>query len=695
MADKHLTPASAQSETTSESPKVSVIIVNYNVRDLLRQALRSIERSLSGICSEIIVVDNNSVDGSVRMLAEEFPHVHVIANRSNIGFSAANNQGIRLSTAAYIFILNPDTIVEEDSIKTLIRFMNAHPDAGAVGCRILNPDGTFALESRRSFPTPMVAFYRMTGLSRMFPRSRVFGRYNLTFLPEDEVSAVDALSGSCMFLRSAALHTSTSGSASTSTTTSGPGSTPKPTPAQTGAGLFDENFFMYGEDLDLCYRIQKSGWNIYYTPDTQIIHYKGESTKKGDLRYVRLFYGAMVRFAQKHLSEDYPKAFLWVLRVGVILRGLVTALGNVLRHPAVRDLVLCFMVMTGLGVFRSLQSGLQFPPIFYWGLAPLFSMIVTGVIAAWGGYRANRPQLGLVFLGSLLAVTALAALSFFVKQVAFSRMVVLACLPACLLVLSTVRLLPGTRKRIGRRALMVGNLDSANALAHPQLSQHVLVGIATAAPVHDLHVSPPCLGTYHQLRDIARVHHIESVIFASASLTNKEIFALMQTLAGTSVQTYILAQEQDHMIGKSSIENLGDRTLLDAEEVIGTLRSRTARRVSDIIAALAGAIVHPVVLLLSKLSGPHSRWTHRRERTRQWTAVLRGERSLIGFDDQTAFVPPAEWQLQPGVFAVSEMLGPRLKRPSAEIEQAYWYYVRNQSAVMDWLIAVRALRSSV
>ena len=654
---------------------VSVIIVNYNVRDLLRQSLRSIERSLTGVSSEVIVVDNDSVDGSVAMLTQEFPLVTVIANRNNVGFSAANNQGIRTSIGKYIFVLNPDTILEEDTIRVLIDFMESHPDAGAAGCRILNPDGTFALESRRSFPTPAVAFYRMTGLSRLFPRSRTFGRYNLTFLPENQATAVDALSGSCMFLRRAALIRQNESS-------------------REETGLFDENFFMYGEDLDLCYRIQKSGWVIYYTPETQIIHYKGESTKKGDLRYVRLFYGAMVRFAQKHLSEDYPKIFLWFLRLSVIVRGSITALKNMLHHAAVFDLVICFGVMAVLGLIRSLQTGLQFPSVFYWGLAPLFALIVTAVIAAWGGYRGRNPRLGLVFLGAMSAVTALAALSFFVKQVAFSRIVILASFPACLLLLSALRLIPRTRKQLGRRTLLIGTPQDANILSSWQLPQYLLVGIATEKHHHNTPSTLTHLGTYDQLRDIVRIHHIESVIFASSSLTNKEIFALMQRLLGMPVKTHILAEKQDHLIGKASIENLDDRTLFEAEEVIGTWRSHTARRISDIIAALAIAIIHPWIQLISRMAGPHSKWIRRCERTQHWRSVLLGKRSLIGFHEEDEFVPAPEWQLQPGLFSVSEMLGPPLKRPPEEIEQAYWYYVRNQSAVMDWIIAAHALRAS-
>ena len=669
-------PPPAGAGTSYEPLKVSVIIVNYNVRDLLRQALRSVERSLADIPAEIIVIDNNSVDGSVSMLDEEFPKVVVIANRSNVGFSAANNQGIHVASGEYLFILNPDTIVEEETISVLTNFMDAHPDAGAMGCRILNPDGTFALESRRSFPTPEIAFYRMTGLSRIFPRSRIIGRYNLTFLPQSEVAKVDALSGSCMFVRSTALTGSTNNKT-----------------VHGGAGLFDEKFFMYGEDLDLCYRIQKAGWAIYYTPETQIIHYKGESTKKGDLKYVRLFHSAMVRFARKHLSEDYPKAFLWVLHLAVVVRGIATALGNVLRHAAVRDWVLCVGVVAALGLFRSIQTGTQFPPLFYWGLSPLFALITVGMIAALGGYRVRKPRLGLVFLGLVTAVTSLATLSFFVKQVAFSRAVVMASLPACLLVLSAVRLIPGTRQRPRRRTLIVGDLSDADILAVQQMPQHTLVGVATHHGVYNVSSTLPHFGDYDQLGDIVRVHDIESVIFASSSLTNKKIFALMQQLAGLPVQTHIVDAGQDHMIGKASIEKLGKQPLLEAEEVIGALRSYTARRVSDIMAALAGAVIHPVVWLAARMAGPRSRWMRRSERTRQWRAVLQGQRPLIGFHEGSGFTPPAEWQLQPGVFAVSEMLGPGIRRPPEEIEQAYWYYVRNQSAILDWFIAIRALRA--
>ena len=688
-----------QTEKPVHLPKVSVIIVNYNVREFLHQALRSLQRSLRGIPHEIFVVDNNSVDGSVRMVNEEFPSVHLISNQVNTGFAKANNQAIKLAKGKYLFVLNPDTIVEEGTISELISFMDNHPDCGAAGCRILNPDGTFAVESRRAFPTPPAAFYRMTGLSQLFPKSKRFGRYNLTYLPTDQIVEVDALSGSCMMVRKAALLFNASQFQSLSPHDKN-NVNAKATGAispQDGAGLMDEGFFMYGEDLDWCYRIQKAQWRIYFTPATQIIHYKGESTKKSDLKYIRLFYGAMLRFAEKHLNNDYPRAFLWALRTGVLLRGALSAIINGFLHVALRDIVLLFLVMAGLGAFRSIQTQFAFPNIFYWGVAPLFALITTSIIAALGGYQGKRAQLDTVFFGVLTAVVTLSAVSFFVKQIAFSRAVILACLPAGILVLSAIRLLRLTRRRFRRRTVIVGDPCEVLRLKKALEKQHrppfKIVGYipANEHSVTDPELKVPRLGTISQLRDIARIHKVEDVVFAAVSLSNKTIFTLMQRLANLPVQSRILAE--DHVIGKASVNYLEGASLLQAEQALGTLRTRTSRRVSDALAALTGACIHPFVWIATKLSGPQSFWAALESRTRHWPTVLTGQMALVGYRPDDAFTPPVEWQLETGVFAVSETLGPQLRRPPEEIEQAYWYYVRNQSAVLDWIITVRTIRA--
>ncbi|PJC57545.1 MAG: glycosyl transferase, partial [Ignavibacteria bacterium CG_4_9_14_0_2_um_filter_37_13] len=230
---------------------LSIIIVNYNVKEFLQNLLTSLSKAVANLSSEIIVVDNGSDDGSVELLRNKFPQVTLISNEENLGFSKANNLGLRIAKGKNLLLLNPDTIVQEDTFEKLIKFFEEHQDAGMIGCKILNPDGTLQLACRRSFPGPWTSFCKVSGLSTMFPKSKIFARYNLTFLDEDQSYEVDAISGSFMMVRREVFE---------------------------NIGGLDEQFFMYGEDLDWCYRVQKTGWKVYYVHETTIIHYKGEST---------------------------------------------------------------------------------------------------------------------------------------------------------------------------------------------------------------------------------------------------------------------------------------------------------------------------------------------------------------------------------------------------------------------------------
>ena len=265
-----------------KSFKISVIIVNYNVEFFLEQCLNSVQKALNNINGQVFVVDNNSIDGSVDMVERKFPHYNLIANKDNKGFSKANNQAILLSDAEYILLLNPDTVVEEDTFSKVIDFMDNHPEAGGLGVRMLDGKGKFLPESKRGLPTPKVAFYKIFGLSKIFPKSKKFGQYHAGHLSEFETNEIDILSGAFMLMRSEALDK---------------------------VGLLDEAFFMYGEDIDLSYRIQKGGYKNYYYPETRIIHYKGESTKKSSVNYVFVFYRAMIIFAEKHFSQKTRNFF--------------------------------------------------------------------------------------------------------------------------------------------------------------------------------------------------------------------------------------------------------------------------------------------------------------------------------------------------------------------------------------------------
>jgi len=258
--------------------RLSVVIVNYNVKNYLYQCLDSVVRAMDGIDGEVLVVDNHSRDGSVEELRPSFPTVQFISSTHNLGFSRANNVAIRQAKGDYVLLLNPDTVVGEDVLKEAIAFMDAHPEAGATGVRMLKSNGKAAMESRRGLPTPMTAFYKMSGLCRRFPTSRRFAHYYMSYLTWDEPSKIEVVSGAFFFIRKKALD---------------------------GVGLLDEDYFMYGEDIDLSYRLLKAGWQNWYLP-LNILHYKGESTEKSSFKYVHVFYDAMLIFFRKHYS---PHAF--------------------------------------------------------------------------------------------------------------------------------------------------------------------------------------------------------------------------------------------------------------------------------------------------------------------------------------------------------------------------------------------------
>ena len=272
--------------------KLSVVIVSYNVRNYLEQCLQSVQRALEGIEGEVFVVDNHSDDDSVVTVREKYPWVRLIENQENLGFSKANNQAIRQSQADYVLLLNPDTVVVEDTLRGVLTFMDEHPKAGGAGVMMCYEDGSRAPESRRALPTPWVAALKMLGFTK---------RYYMSHLPWDKPCRIEVISGAFCLLRHEALKT---------------------------IGLLDEDFFMYGEDIDLSYRLLKGGWENWYLPYS-IIHYKGKSTQKSDYRYVHVFYQAMLIFFQKHYSH-LSMVYTVPVKMAIYFRAFI-ALTDILR----------------------------------------------------------------------------------------------------------------------------------------------------------------------------------------------------------------------------------------------------------------------------------------------------------------------------------------------------------------------------
>ncbi len=279
---------------------LSIIIVSYNVKYFLEQCLCSVKAAIQKIDAEVLVIDNGSADGSLAYLQPLFPWVQFISNPANDGFATANNKALSVASGEYILFLNPDTILPEDSLQRCLHFFSQTTKAGAIGVRMIDGAGSFLPESKRAFPSPLVSFYKLTGLSSLFPRSRLFGKYALGSLNEHNIHEVDVLAGAFMMVPKAVLQTT---------------------------GGFDEQFFMYAEDIDLSYRIQQAGFRNYYLGDTSIVHFKGESTKKGNLNYVKVFYHAMSLFVQKHYSGTGALMLRQCLQLGIVVRGMIAAIG--------------------------------------------------------------------------------------------------------------------------------------------------------------------------------------------------------------------------------------------------------------------------------------------------------------------------------------------------------------------------------
>lgn len=305
-----------EEEEAAKMLDLGIVVVNYKTKMLLRECLRSIQASVGELAVEVCVVDNASHDGSAEMVRGEFPTVHLIAQQENYGYAFANNLGLRhfglgpgaaesrAATPRFVLLLNPDTLLPAHALAEMVRFMEERPRCGAAGPRLVRQDGTLDRACRRSFPSPAVSFYRMTGLSRLWKKNPRFGRYNLTYIDDTITIEVDSVVGAFMMMRREALH---------------------------DAGLLDETFFMYGEDLDLAFRIKQAGWQVWYNADVTVLHYKGESSKQRSTQSIINFYDAMRVFHRKHYEEETPAPLNWLIISAIWGLCGVTLLRNALR----------------------------------------------------------------------------------------------------------------------------------------------------------------------------------------------------------------------------------------------------------------------------------------------------------------------------------------------------------------------------
>ncbi|MDQ3279163.1 MAG: glycosyltransferase family 2 protein, partial [Bacteroidota bacterium] len=381
---------------------LSVIIVNYNVKYFLEQCLHAVLKAAEDVETEVIVVDNHSTDESLPYLAPKFPQVKFIRSSANAGFSKACNRGLAEAGGEYILFLNPDTLVAEDSFATCIRFFETHPDCGALGVKMIDGSGTFLKESKRAFPSPLTSLFKLFGFSRLFPRSKLFSRYHLGHLDKNQNHEVDVLAGAYLMVQHRILKE---------------------------VGSFDEAFFMYGEDVDLSYRIQKKGYKNYYVADTTIIHFKGESTKRGSLNYVRMFYYAMSVFVRKHYGGVKAGIFNFSIQAAIWVRAFISALTKAVSFvgvPAVDAIFILLSFWLVKEAWASLvRTGIVYPDTLLLISFPAFTLVYLTAAYYAGLYDRYYKLSNLVRATLAATVTLLTLYALLPESLRFSRAIVL------------------------------------------------------------------------------------------------------------------------------------------------------------------------------------------------------------------------------------------------------------------------------
>lgn len=465
-----------------------------------------------------------------------------------------------------------------------------------------------------------------------------------------------------------------------------------------GSGLFDEDFFMYGEDLDLCFRIQKAGWKVWYTPDTQIIHYKGESTKKGELKYVKLFYGAMLLFTQKHLEFQHSTVLSVLLRIGIVFRAAFSMMGNWVRmtSPIMKDLIGVYASVSALGALRFWQTDVDSTPLFFASIGPAFAVCTVLGIALAGGYRVEKKRrIEPVFVGVIIGFMSVASLAYFVPGIAFSRMVVGLSVPLSLGTLLILRGVLSGSRRGPRRALLVGEYAEAVRLSnllgsHPRppfrLNGYVSEKEAGSGVV-------PYLGRISHLRDLVRLRGFDDIVFASRDIPNHVIFGIMRTLNDLSVQFRMLQEGQEHVIGKSVISHLSLSSLqADVTEVV-SLRSPVSKAIFDKSIALLALPFLPIIWISLRLIDQNSIMRHKMDLILKTSQVLTHSISLVGCKPEELPIIPETWNVPIGIFAVTNTMKTEELKPD-ELARAYWYYVTHQTPGLDLEIILSSIRRS-
>ncbi|MFM2338133.1 MAG: hypothetical protein RL115_1326 [Bacteroidota bacterium] len=641
---------------------ISIIIVNYNVKHFLEQCLLSVQAALSHVAGEVLVIDNHSTDNSIEYLQPQFPFVHFIANKENIGFGKACNQGLQLAQGKYVLFLNPDTIVPENCFEKCISFIQKQPQAGALGIRMIDGSGRFLKESKRSFPSPLTSLYKLFGLSRLFPTSKTFSRYHLGHLDERKNHEIDVLAGAFLLAKKEVLD-------------------------QTGG--FDETFFMYGEDVDLSYRIQKNGYKNFYFAESTIIHFKGESTKKGGMNYVRMFYTAMSIFVNKHYGGSRASFFNLLIHIAIWFRAALSAIASFIRRLGL-PIIDAGLIFVSFLLMKTVWATFIKPSTDYNQQLLNFALpAFTGcyLLTAYyaGLYDKWYKRRYLLRSTTTATLVLLAAYSLLPEEYRFSRGIIFFGAILSFLLISVCRWLL-TKADVftvmedaseNTATVIVGSHSEYNeVLSLLQAAGKVDSVLGRIATNKDADSSS--LGSVDTLEQIANTLPFNEIIFCKGALSFKDIIHLIQTLPKGTVAKIHSAGSQG-IVSSDSKDSTGEVLSKENKFRLSEPYYRRLKRLCDVIFSSLFLLSLPIHLFFVKK--PISFIQHA-------LTVLVGKATWIGYCNPPHKLPP----LRKGIIANNGMPPALLTSFSAGLQTMDFWYAKDYEILNDVKLLIKHYR---